>query len=129
MGDDDSMTMGERIKYKLGVMGKSQKWLAEHTGVTQATISRVINDERSARVSVIVKIAKALGTTTDYIIQGEDGEEMCEFATPEAHAIHFLQTQFFCDDCRANCGTDCDIAVAINALNYYMEYRKGASGS
>lgn len=114
------MTIGERIKRKLNECGQSQKWLAWKTGVTESAISRIINDERGAKASNVIRIAKALGTTTDYLLLGDKGEEENEFTSPEEQAIHFLQVQFGCDDCRKTCDSGCPVAVAIKALNHIL---------
>ena len=118
------MTIGERIKRKLNECGQNQKWLAWKTGVTEASMSRIINDERGARASNVVKIAKALGTTTDYLLLGDKGEEENEFTSPEEQAIHFLQKQFGCGECAFRCDDECEVHVAIKALNHELE-RKG----
>lgn len=63
-------TMGERIKTLLDKKGISQKILAETAGCTEAAISHYIKGDRVPRSSVLTKIAIALDTTSDYLIEG-----------------------------------------------------------
>ncbi len=63
-------SLGERIKELLEKMEMSQKELAEKTGCTEAAISHYIRGDRTPRSSVLSKIAIALGTTSDYLMEG-----------------------------------------------------------
>lgn len=119
------MTIGERIKRKLNENNLSQSWLAWKTGVTEATISRIINGSRGVKARNIVIIAKALGTTTDYLLLGDEGEAEGEYASPEEQAIHFLQVNFGCSDCLFKCDNGCEVAVAIQALEHILKEAKG----
>lgn len=72
-------TMSEKIGDRiLKLMKKSdftQKELATMVGVTDAAISRYINNEREPKVEVIANLATALDTTTDYLIYGTSSTE------------------------------------------------------
>ena len=61
-------TLGNRISKILKAKGMSQKSLAYAIGITEATMSRYVNDERTPNAEVIVKIAKLLHTTTDDLL-------------------------------------------------------------
>lgn len=63
-------TMGERMKELLDKKGISQKTLAETAGCTEAAISHYIRGDRVPRSSVLTKIAIALDTTSDYLMEG-----------------------------------------------------------
>ena len=63
-------TMGERIKQLLEKKGITQRDLAEKTGCTEAAISHYIKGDRTPRASVLAKIAIALDTTSDYLMEG-----------------------------------------------------------
>ncbi len=67
--------LGKRIAEKLSETGMSQKALAEHVGITSATMSRYIRGERTPRGPIIVAIAEALGCSTDELIGAEQSEE------------------------------------------------------
>ena len=63
-------TMGERIRDLLEKKKISQRELAEKTGCTEAAISHYIKGDRTPRASVLTKIAIALETTSDYLMEG-----------------------------------------------------------
>ncbi len=63
-------TMGERIKELLEKKGITQRELAEKTGCTEAAVSHYIKGDRVPRASVLTKIAIALETTSDYLMEG-----------------------------------------------------------
>ena len=60
---------GEILKQTLEERGLSQKWLADAADTKEATISRYINGvNKSARLDILVSIAKALNVSTDYLL-------------------------------------------------------------
>ncbi len=63
-------TLGTRMRELLDSKQMSQKTLAEKTGCTEAAISLYIKGERIPRSSVLSKIAIALDTTSDYLMEG-----------------------------------------------------------
>ncbi len=64
-------SMTYRIKEMLNEKGISQKKLSELTGITESAISHYIKGDRVPRGQNLVKIAKALGTTTDDLLSGD----------------------------------------------------------
>ncbi len=62
--------ISERIKNLLEKKGMTQRELAEKTGCTEAAISHYIKGDRTPRASVLSKIAIALDTTSDYLMEG-----------------------------------------------------------
>ena len=62
--------MGTRIKELLAKKGITQKELAETVGCTDAAISHYIKGDRIPRSTVLTKIAIALDTTSDYLMEG-----------------------------------------------------------
>ena len=64
----DNYDIGIRILNALKATGKTQKELAKETGLTEASLSRYIAGSRSPRADNIVRIAKALHVTTDYLL-------------------------------------------------------------
>ena len=58
----------KRLQEILEEKDMKQKELADLIGVTEVTISRYINGERKPRIEIVNKLAKALGTTTDYLL-------------------------------------------------------------
>ena len=68
------MTIGDRIKHLCKQKGITQKQLAELTGITEASISRTVNGGREPRANSILKLADALGVTTDYLLKEQEHE-------------------------------------------------------
>ena len=62
--------MGTRLKELLEKKRISQTELAETVGCTNAAISHYIKGDRVPRASVLTKIAIALDTTSDYLMEG-----------------------------------------------------------
>ena len=53
----------------------TQRELANKTGITEATISRYAQSKRTPKGPEIVKISKALGCTTDFLLGLDDKME------------------------------------------------------
>ena len=64
--------LGNRIKDLLEVKKMSQRELAKKVGTTEQTISRYINNKRIPDVIICDNIARALGTTVDFILGKEN---------------------------------------------------------
>lgn len=60
--------LGERITKLLIKNNISQKTFADTLGVSEATISRYLADEREPKPEMLANIATALGTTSDYLL-------------------------------------------------------------
>ncbi len=46
--------------------------IARKTGMTQAALSRYINDKRNPRLNSVIKIAKALNVPIELLLKGVD---------------------------------------------------------
>jgi transcriptional regulator with XRE-family HTH domain len=77
----DSKIIGYRINAALALENKKQKELAKELGVTDNTISYFCSGKRTPNISQIVKIAKYLNVSTDYLLGIERG------STPEKTAL------------------------------------------
>ncbi len=64
--------MSEHIKQMLHEKNISQKALAEMTGITESAVSHYIKGDRVPRGANLAKIAKALGTTADYLLSTDE---------------------------------------------------------
>lgn len=62
MGKNISETLKQALGYK------TQKWLAEATELTEATICRYVKGERTPNAKNLEKIAKALNVSVDYLL-------------------------------------------------------------
>lgn len=60
---------GNEIKALLRHLGKSQSWLAEAVGVSDAAVTKWIESGKISRANAIL-VAKALGVSVDHILQG-----------------------------------------------------------
>ena len=63
-------TFGERLSELIRIRDYSQKELAKRAGVTEAAMSHYVKGDRYPRASVLARIADALGTTSDYLMNG-----------------------------------------------------------
>lgn len=64
-----------RIKYLLKKNNISQKELAEIIGTTETSISRYVQGHRVPKVPIAIKMAKALHTTPEYIMDQETDDQ------------------------------------------------------
>ncbi len=67
-----SRSRTNRIAELLAIRGMSQKELALAANITEAAISHYIKGDRVPRGVNLIKIAKALGTTTDYLLKHDE---------------------------------------------------------
>ncbi|WP_026525090.1 helix-turn-helix domain-containing protein [Butyrivibrio sp. MB2005] len=63
-------TMGERIREMLEQKNITQKDLAKKAGITEAAMSHYIKGDRVPRSTVLTKIAIALDTTPEFLLEG-----------------------------------------------------------
>lgn len=75
---DMTETIGDRIAILLKKSKYNQKELASLVGVTEATMSRYMNNERVPKAEIIANLATALHTTSDYLISGQETNEEFE---------------------------------------------------
>ena len=88
--------LSKQIKKQLEKNNMSQRELAEKTGITEVTISRYVSSERVPKATKIVKIAKALNCSCDYLLGLQD--ELSKETEMET-AIHNLKVlRIFLDD-------------------------------
>ena len=93
----DSKIIGYRINAALASENKKQKELAKELGVTDNTISYFCSGKRTPNISQIVKIAKYLNVSADYLLGIEDGTthdttELMDSLGLSERVISFLQT-------------------------------------
>jgi transcriptional regulator with XRE-family HTH domain len=66
------MTLGKRLLDRRKSLNITQQHLAEVTGVTPQHISLLEQNKTTPSISLVAGLAKELGTTTDYLITGEE---------------------------------------------------------
>lgn len=83
--------IGDRIGTLLKEKGYTQKSLAKQVGVTEAAMSRYLSNQREPKLDVVASFAKALNTTTDYLIYGdvkfESFDEIYWFVARNVHKM------------------------------------------
>lgn len=65
------MTIGERIRERRSERRLTQDYLAKALGVTPQHISAIENDKRAPSLDFLLKLARELQVTTDYLLAGE----------------------------------------------------------
>lgn len=65
-----AVSIGKHISYKCAEQKITQKQLAQMTGLTEAGISRYISGQRLPRLDVLLRIAKSLQCTLDFLLYG-----------------------------------------------------------
>lgn len=68
------MNIGPRITGLLQKRGMTQRELAYRIGATEVSVSRYITGARMPKANIIVYMADALNTTTDYILGRVDND-------------------------------------------------------
>ena len=58
----------DRLSKILNELHMTQKELAERIGITEASLSRYLNEGRIPHANVVANMATALGTTSDYLL-------------------------------------------------------------
>lgn len=61
-------TFAERLKRLMVASSLKQNDLAQRARITEAALSRYLNDGRIPRIDVIANLATVLNTTTDYLL-------------------------------------------------------------
>ena len=69
----EGSNLSERLEHLLKEQHMNQKQFAEKAGITEAALSYYIRGTRVPRSTVLAKMASLLGTTTDYLLGGEEG--------------------------------------------------------
>lgn len=65
-----------RIVELLSEHGMTQKELANAAGLTESAVSHYVKGDRVPRGANLIKIARALGTTTDYLLNQDDNKSL-----------------------------------------------------
>ena len=88
--EKDLKDIGQRIADLMAECGYSQSELAGLCGITPAALCHYLKGIREPRLSVVKNMATALGTTSDYLLTGEEEE------------VEFNRTRSIVARCRAN---------------------------
>ena len=70
------MTWQKKVKELMKNQGVNQKKLSQLSGITEASISRYLKGERTARLDIIINFAKALNVTTEYLLNDDEETDL-----------------------------------------------------
>lgn len=104
----NTMHVGTRIDRARADAKLSQRGLADCTGISQTTLSRIIAGERPAKMPEIVLIAGATGTTVAQLTGTSDIPQRVQYAarstngssmeTMRSKLLHFIELNDYLDD-------------------------------
>lgn len=87
--------------------GLSQRALADRTGISQATLNRILNGERTAKMTEIILIADATGCTVaqltgsavaDRVLCAARGTNGANMDGMRQRLLHFMELDAYLDD-------------------------------
>lgn len=103
-----TMDIGARVDRARIAAGLSQRSLAEETGISQPTLSRIISGDRVAKMSELVAIAWATGHTIAQVTGAETVADRAQYAARATNncgmesmrqaLLHFLDLNEYLDD-------------------------------
>ena len=73
------MKFEEKLKSIMQQQGLTQKELATRSGITEASMSKYLNGERTPRIDVIINLSRALEVTTDELLGETDNNIKNDF--------------------------------------------------
>ena len=99
---------GELVDRARAAAGLSQRGLADASGISQSTLSRIISGERVAKMPELVAIAWATGctvaqltgsvTVADRVQCAARSTNGCEMERMRAALVHFIELDDYLDD-------------------------------
>ena len=86
------MSLGEKIKELREKKGMNQKQVAEASGITQATISRIEKGKvKQLKSEALKRLAEALGTTVDYLVDRKENLTPEELANVDENVTYLFR--------------------------------------
>ena len=70
------MRWQEKVRKLMEERGINQKKLSQLSGITEPSVSRYLNGDRTARMDIIINFAKALEVTTEYLLNDDEDTEL-----------------------------------------------------
>jgi transcriptional regulator with XRE-family HTH domain len=83
----DNALFSTILRELINSRGISQKWIADEAGTTEATISRYIAGKNQPEINIVVRIAKALKVSVDYLCGLTDSPTPKESLGAELHLL------------------------------------------
>ena len=83
----------KRVKILIKQNNTKQEWLAENSGIKYQTLRSMISKNTFPKADDAVRIAKSLGTTVDYLVDGDEctSRDMNRFYASNARFSVFLE--------------------------------------
>ncbi|HEY5852484.1 MAG TPA: helix-turn-helix transcriptional regulator [Aldersonia sp.] len=101
-------SVGERIERALDAANMSQRAIAQETGISQPTLSRVIKGVRAVKVNELLAIAAATGCTVAELSGASTVADRVEYAARATNGasmeqmrdtlLHYLELDAYLDD-------------------------------
>lgn len=99
---------GVLVEHALAAAGLSQRALAEETGISQSTLSRIISGDRVAKIPELVAIAHATGHTLAQLTGAGEVADRVQYAARATNdadmesirraLLHFLELNEYLDE-------------------------------
>lgn len=77
----------DKIKELMTTQNMTQKELSEKSGITEASISRYLNGERTPRIDIIINFARVFKVDVDFLISDDDGIKKSEDSYIECKTV------------------------------------------
>jgi len=99
--------MSTAIESARAAAGLSQRALADRTGISQATLNRILSGERTAKMTEVIQIADAIGCTVAQLTGSAVAERvLCaaratngsSMTTMRQRLLHFIELDAYLDD-------------------------------
>lgn len=99
--------VGSAIAAALDSAGLSQRAVQERTGISQATLSRIISGQRTAKMTEIIQIAEATGHTVAQLTGSDIADRVqcaaratngSEMEQMRRRLLHFVELNAYLDD-------------------------------
>ncbi|WP_241831041.1 helix-turn-helix domain-containing protein [Parafrankia soli] len=107
-GGMDSIGVGERIRHAMSAAQLTQRALAQVTGISQPTLSRIVAGDRVAKMTEIIAIAGAtghsvaeltgVGSVADRAQYAARATNDAEMAAMRRELLHYLDLDAYLDD-------------------------------
>jgi transcriptional regulator with XRE-family HTH domain len=91
-GGDDPMSLAEKVKQRREKLGMNQKQLADTSGITQATISRIESGQvKELKSEALKRLAAALRVTVDFLVDRTDSLTPKEVVESDPNADYIFR--------------------------------------
>ena len=77
----------EKVKELMKSQNMTQKELADRSGITEASISRYLNGDRTPRIDIIINFAKVFKVDVDFLISDDEEIKKMEDSYTECRTV------------------------------------------